>query len=183
MAAPNILLLDEPTNDLDVETLTILEDYLESFPGAVIAVSHDRYFLDKVAQSIFEVGGGRVKTYAGNFTDYLNARRAAARDAAPGKKPAENRESAAPRASNRPQKLRFSFREQREFQTIDDDIAALEAQLSACDAAIAEYASDYLKLQDLTAQKQSLEDALAQKMERWVYLNDLAERIEAQAGQ
>ncbi len=176
MAAPNILLLDEPTNDLDIETLTILEDYLDSFPGAVIAVSHDRYFLDKVAGRIFEVGkGGGVNRYEGNYGDYLKKRRAEEKPAAAPKK-AET----APRPQSRPQKLKFSFREQREFDTIDRDIADLETRLAACEAEIAQNASDYVKLQALTAQKQALEAELEQKTERWVYLNDLAERIEAQ---
>ena len=179
MAAPNILLLDEPTNDLDVETLTILEDYLDSFPGAVIAVSHDRYFLDKVANSIFEVvPGGTVRRYVGNFSDFLRQRRAAEKSAAPSKKSPEDRRDT--RSAARPQKLRFSFREQREFDTIDDDIAELESKISACDAEIARNASDYVALQSLTEEKARLEEALSQKMDRWVYLNDLAERIAAQ---
>ena len=175
MASPNILLLDEPTNDLDIETLTILEDYLESFPGAVIAVSHDRYFLDKVAESIFEVTpGGIVRRYEGNHGDYLRQRRP---DANPTDAP---KKEASAKPKNKPAKLKFSFREQREFETIDGDIAALEAEIADCDAQIAENASDYVKLQALTEQKQALEASLEAKTERWVYLNDLAERIEKQ---
>ena len=177
MAAPNILLLDEPTNDLDIETLTILEDYLDAFPGAVIAVSHDRYFLDKVAGSIFEVApGGVVNRYVGNHGDYLRQRKADEKPA-----PAEKK-APPPRPQSRPQKLKFSFREQREYETIDDDIADLEAKIAACDGEIARNASDYVKLQALTEEKQALEARLEQKMDRWVYLNDLAERIEAQKG-
>ena len=175
MSAPNILLLDEPTNDLDIETLTILEDYLDDFPGAVLAVSHDRYFLDKMAGAIFEVvPGGAVTRYEGNFGDYLRQRKAVeAPVAAPKKAPP-------PRVSTRPAKLKFSFREQREYETIDDDIAALEAQIASLDTEIEKNASDYLRLQALTEEKAGLESALDAKMERWVYLNDLAERISQQ---
>ena len=178
MAAPNILLLDEPTNDLDIETLTILEDYLDAFPGAVFAVSHDRYFLDKTAGSIFEVGANGVVTrYEGNHGDYLRKRKSEEK-AAPAPKKAET----AAKVQNRPQKLKFSFKEQREFDTIDRDIADLEARLAACEGEIAANASDYVKLQALTEQKQALEAELEHKTERWVYLNDLAERIEAERG-
>ncbi len=178
MAAPNILLLDEPTNDLDIETLTILEDYLDAFPGAVIAVSHDRYFLDKTAGSIFEVGANGVVTrYEGNHGDYLRKRKSEEK-AAPAPKKAET----AAKVQNRPQKLKFSFKEQREFDTIDRDIADLEARLAACEGEIAANVSDYVKLQALAEQKQALEAELEHKTERWVYLNDLAERIEAERG-
>ncbi len=178
MAAPNILLLDEPTNDLDIETLTILEDYLDAFPGAVIAVSHDRYFLDKTAGSIFEVGANGVVTrYEGNHGDYLRKRKSEEKAA-----PAPRKAETAAKVQNRPQKLKFSFKEQREFDTIDRDIADLEARLAACEGEIAANASDYVKLQALAEQKQALEAELEHKTERWVYLNDLAERIEAERG-
>ena len=177
MSAPNILLLDEPTNDLDIETLTILEDYLDSFPGAVIAVSHDRYFLDKIAESILEVDGeGGIERYMGNYGDYLRQRKPREKSAAP----APKKEPPAPRSANRPQKLRFSFREQREYDAIDDDIARLESEIARCDAEISANASDYVKLQALTEDKRALEAQLDEKTERWVYLNDLAERIAAQ---
>lgn len=176
MSAPNILLLDEPTNDLDIETLTQLEDYLETFPGAVIAVSHDRYFLDKTAKSIFEVTDtGIVNRYMGNFEDYLSQRKVEEKAAVP------KREANAPvRNSPRPPKLKFSFKEQREYDTIDEDIAQLEQKISDCETEMARCFSDYVQLQALDAEKQRLTSELDHKMERWVYLNDLAERISAQ---
>ena len=176
MSSPNILLLDEPTNDLDIETLTILEDYLDDFPGAVIAVSHDRYFLDKTASSIFEVvPGGEVRRYEGNYGDYMRQR-------GPDEKPAEtvSKKPKTQRVASHAPKLRFSFKEQREYDTIDDDIAALEARAAELDSEIAQNASDYVKLQALTEEKSAVEAELDHKMERWVYLNDLAERISAQ---
>ena len=176
MSAPNILLLDEPTNDLDVETLTILEDYLTEFPGAVVAVSHDRYFLDKTAASILEVrGDGEVRRTMGGYSDFELLREM---DAAPRResRPAAPRE----RRSDRPQKLKFTFREQREFDTIDADIAALEEKIAACESDIESSASDYVRLQALLAEKEALEKQLEEKTERWVYLNDLAERIAQQ---
>lgn len=179
IAAPNILLLDEPTNDLDIETLAILEDYLESFPGAVIAVSHDRYFLDKVAESIFEVtGDGKITCYTGNYSDYAEKRPPAQPPEA--KKEPANRAAAPREAAQKPRRLKFSFKEQQEFDTIDSDIAALESQIAACAGEIAQTASDYVRLQALTAQMDALKAELEYKTERWVYLNELAEKIDAQ---
>ena len=173
MEAPNILLLDEPTNDLDITTLTILEDYLSQFSGAVLAVSHDRYFLDKIATEIFEFRGGTCRRFNGNYSDY--AEKADFSDAAPvQKKKTEKSE----RTFVGTRKLKFSYKEQREYETIDDDIAALEQQIADAESAIARNSSDYQKLQELTAQKEQLEQQLAEKMDRWVYLNDLAEKIE-----
>ena len=176
MSAPNILLLDEPTNDLDVETLTILEDYLTEFPGAVVAVSHDRYFLDKIATSILEVrGDGEVRRTMGGYSDWLLLREMDEKP--PVQK--ENRDTREKR-SDRPQKLRFSFKEQREYETIDQDIADLEERIAQCEAEIGLNASDYIRLQELMDQKSALEAQLEEKTERWVYLYDLAERIAEQ---
>ena len=172
MEAPNILLLDEPTNDLDVTTLAILEEYLETFPGAVLAVSHDRYFLDKMAHQIFEVGeGGQVTRYSGNYSDYLDKRQATSAPAQEEK--AEKKPAGKPA---RQKKLKFTFKEQREYDTIEADIAALEARIAQREGEMLACGSDYGKLQELT------KDALEEKMERWLYLTDLAERIAAQEG-
>ena len=175
MTAPNILLLDEPTNDLDITTLTILEDYLESFSGAVIAVSHDRYFLDKTANEIFEFRNGICTRFNGNYSDYAEKAKEMYADEAPKPKKENHKKE---RVFVGKKKLRFSFKEQREFETIDDDIASLEEQIAAAEKDIAANSSDYVKLQELSDKKEQLENELAEKMERWVYLNDLAERIE-----
>ena len=175
MAAPNVLLLDEPTNDLDVMTLSILEDYLQGFPGPIVTVSHDRFLLDKLSEHIFEVGEGRVQRYVGNWSDWAAAKQEEERP----QRAAERTEKAPPRPRER--KLKFSFKEQREFETIDGDIAALEEKLSACQAAQAAAGSDYVKLQELMAEQTALEEALEEKTERWVYLNELKEKIDAQA--
>lgn len=173
MSAPNILLLDEPTNDLDIATLTILEDYLAHFQGAVIAVSHDRYFLDKLALEIFEFRDGQCTRFTGNYSDYAQKRVPAAepekQKAAPGKKE---------RVFQGTVRLKFSYREQREYETIEDDIAALEQQIAETEAEIAECSSDYVALQKLTEQREQLSQTLSDKMDRWVYLSDLADRIE-----
>lgn len=182
IAAPNILLLDEPTNDLDIETLTIFEDYLESFPGAVITASHDRYFLDKTASSIFEVkDGGKITAYSGNYSDYAEKR-------PPDPEISEKREEpqagrAAPEkggTKEKQKKLKFTFREQREFETIDEEISALEEKIAECGREIEKAASDYVKLMELTAQTENLKAELEAKTERWLYLNELADRINAQ---
>ena len=170
MEAPNVLLLDEPTNDLDVTTLSILEDYLLGFPGPILAVSHDRFFLDKLAESIFEVrGDGEIHRFTGNWTDWQAKRRA---EEAPSPK-AEKPKPAAERPRER--KLKFTFKEQREFETIDADLAELEAQITACQ-------TEHVKLQELQARQAELEAALEEKTERWVYLNELKEQIDAQNG-
>ncbi len=175
MEAPNILLLDEPTNDLDIQTLMILEQFLESFQGAVVAVAHDRYFLDKVADHILEVDGtGEVKVWLGGYSDYLAARSP--------EEPKESRpqKEKGVRTTQQPRKLKFSYKEQREYETIDDDIAALEADIAAKEAELERCSSDFERLQQLLAEKEALEAALAQKEERWLYLTDLAEKINQQ---
>lgn len=175
MSAPNILLLDEPTNDLDVETLAILEDYLETFPGAVIAVSHDRWFLDKIADYIFEVKpGGKVLQYVGGWSDY------AAKRQEDEKTPLKKEAKPQPKPENKSKKLKFSYNEQREYDTIDDDIAALEEKIAETEAAIEKAASDYVELGRLMDEKAALEAQLEEKTERWLYLTDLAEKIAAQ---
>ncbi|MBQ1236355.1 MAG: ABC-F family ATP-binding cassette domain-containing protein, partial [Oscillospiraceae bacterium] len=173
MSAPNVLLLDEPTNDLDVMTLSILEDYLDSFPGPVIIVSHDRFLLDKLSEQIFEVRDGQVLRYTGNYSDWQAKRRE--EEAPKIEKPKAAQEK--PRAEK---KLKFSFKEQREFETIDEDIAAIEAELEALAAEQEKFCADYVKLQELNEKQAELETALEEKMERWMYLNELNEKIQAQ---
>lgn len=173
MEAPNVLLLDEPTNDLDVMTLSILEDYLQGFPGPILVVSHDRFFLDKLAESIMEVRDGQVLRYTGNWSDWAAKRR---EEDAPAR--AEKPKPAAERPRER--KLKFSFKEQREFETIDGELAELEGKLAACQAEQGRCGSDYVKLQELQAQQADLEAKLEEKTERWVYLNELKEKIDAQ---
>lgn len=182
ITAPNILLLDEPTNDLDVETLTIFEDYLESFPGAVIAVSHDRYFLDKIASSIFEVTDeGRIIAYTGNFSDYAEKRHVNLEIKDKQEDPQAGRVTAHKKGMKETQKkLKFSFNEQREFETIDEEISALETKILACSKEIEEASSDYIKLLELSSKMETLKAELKTKTERWFYLNELADQINAQ---
>jgi len=173
MQAPNILLLDEPTNDLDVQTLTILEDYLENFSGAVIAVSHDRYFLDKVVDTIFEFReNGEINKYLGGYSDYL-----AESTAEPVQKKTMESKPASEKRDTGSKRLKFTFKEQREFESIDAVIARLEKELVDVSEQIKEQTSDYIKLQELITTKDECEKALEEQMERWLYLNDLAEKI------
>ena len=176
MAAPNVLLLDEPTNDLDVTTLSILEDYLQGFPGPILVVSHDRFLLDKLAESIFEVRNGQILRYNGNWSDWAAKRR---EEEAPAK--AEKAKPAPERSRER--KLKFSYKEQLEFESIDEELAELEERLAACVSAQEDCGSDYMRLQELQTQQAELEAHLEEKTERWVYLNELKERIDAQDGQ
>lgn len=185
MEAPNVLVLDEPTNDLDIETLSVLEDYLEKFPGVVIAVSHDRYFLDKLMNHVFVLAGnGEVRHYTGGYADYradvAEQQRLAAQERLDSQPLPNSSLKKTSGGRSHQEKLKFSFKEQREYEEIDGVIAGLEEKIAQTEALIAQNASDYAALQELTAEKEELEAQLAAKMERWVYLNDLAERIEAQ---
>ena len=174
MEAPNVLLLDEPTNDLDVMTLSILEDYLQSFSGPILTVSHDRFFLDKLAETIFEVkGDGRVEQFTGNWTDWSKKRK---QEDAPAK--AEKPKSTQERPKEK--KLKFSYKEEREFAAIEDDMAGLEAKIEENHNLQAEAGSDYVKLQELQDQLTELEAQLSYKEERWMYLTELKEKIDAQ---
>lgn len=196
MGAPNILLLDEPTNDLDIQTLTILESYLEEFPGAVITVSHDRYFLDRIAERIFAFeGNGYINKYAGNYSDYREARQREAssidqqsasknkieeKRSADRRNPGEPEEQAAQDTRNgqKERPLKFTFKEQKEFEEIDDKVAQKEGELEQVKEEVNKASSDFAKLQVLLEKQQKVEEELDYLMERWTYLYDLAERIE-----
>lgn len=185
ISGANVYILDEPSNNVDIPTLTILEDYLNAFSGIVITVSHDRYFLDNVVDRIFEFdGNGHLQQYEGGYTDYLEAkqRRLSGTDSSSSlkKQVPEKKEAAKDWKQNRPAKLKFTFKEQREYDTIDDDIAALEGKIEKLDGDMMANATNSLKLSELTAEKEKAEAELEEKMERWVYLNDLAEKIEEQ---
>lgn len=178
-AAPNVLIFDEANNDIDIPTMTILEDYLNSFQGIVITVSHDRYFLDNVVDRIFEFdGNGHLQQYEGGYTDYIEAKqkREVPKEEVEAKKSTGKNDW----KQNRPTKLKFSYMEQKEFETIDEDIAKLEEKLEKLDADMMANATNSAKLSELTLEKEFAEKQLEEKMERWVYLNDLAERIAAQ---
>ncbi|MGI5947203.1 MAG: ABC-F family ATP-binding cassette domain-containing protein [Lachnospiraceae bacterium] len=201
MDAPNVILLDEPTNDLDIQTLTILEDYLDSFQGIVITVSHDRYFLDRVVRRIFAFeGDGIVRQYEGGFTDYQAAlyERKLAEEAGTGeagkqknsgqKGGAASSEDEAKReakaeaeaARRQGRKLKFSYKEQKEWDTIDEDIASLEEAVAELEKEMEAAAANYSQLQELLAKKEAKEAELEEKMDRWMYLSELAEKIAAQ---
>ncbi len=182
----NLLLLDEPGNSLDIPTMTILEDYLNSFQGIVITVSHDRYFLDNVVDRIFEFdGNGHLQQYEGGYTDYLETKQRREGDISgknnSGRKSTqEKKESSREWKQNRPVKLKFTFKEQREYETIDEEIAGLEEKIEKLDQDMMRHATNSVKLSELSQEKEQAEAELEGKMERWVYLNDLAEKIEEQ---
>lgn len=176
MAAPNILFLDEPTNDLDIETLTILEEYLEDFPGAVVTVSHDRYFLDKMVNRIFSFeGNGRIKQYEGGYTDY-KIQHDKEEINIPVEKVVKQEKK---QEVEKPKKLmKMTYKDQREFDTINERIEGIELKIAEIDDKISQCGSDYVKLQELTEQKENFEKELEEAMDRWVYLNELNEEIE-----
>ena len=205
-SSPNLLLLDEPTNNLDITTLTILEDYLDQFEGIVVAVSHDRYFLDRTMKRIFAFEeNGKLRQYEGGYTDYA-MRRAAEKeaqeeeregkrggsslagtstkaDASAGQSASSGPDAPAAGKGQRtrgPQKLKFTYKEQKEYETIEADMAKLEEQITALDQAIEASASDFVKLNQLMAEKAEAEAALEEKMERWMYLEELAAKIAEQ---
>ncbi len=177
MEAPNVLVLDEPTNDLDIQTLTILEDYLDHFEGIVIAVSHDRYFLDRVVRRIFAFENGTIRQYEGGFTDYQAKKQEEETPAGSTNIGAGQAQTNLKAIKNRQEKLKFSYKEQKEYDTIEGEIAALEETLETLDEEMGSNASDFVKLNELTKEKERTEQLLEEKMERWMYLNDLAERI------
>lgn len=187
MSSPNVLILDEPTNDLDIQTLTILEDYLDRFDGIIIIVSHDRYFLDRTMKRIFAFeGDGKLRQYEGGYTDYAarKAEEAALEEEEQGgSRTAAKQETPVKEKGQRtrgPQKLKFTYREQKDYETIEADMAALEEKIAELDQAIEASAHDFVKLNQLMAEKEEAETALEEKMERWMYLEDLAARIAEQ---
>lgn len=188
MSAPNVLILDEPTNDLDIQTLTILEDYLDHFDGIIITVSHDRYFLDRIVNRIFSFeGDGKVRQFEGGYSDYLIRKELEGLDmemslkghaAATEEQSTKGESSSKDTWKQRKPKFKFTYKEQREFETIDDDIAKLEEKLETLDAQIAANATNSVKLRELMDKKEEAGNELDEKMERWVYLNDLNEKIQ-----
>lgn len=179
MESPNVLILDEPTNDLDIQTLTILEDYLSTFAGIVITVSHDRYFLDKLATRIFAFEeNGIIRQYEGNYSDYYE--KAGERKELSSDKGKEKSTDTKKKKVKTEQKLKFTYQEQQDYKTIDESIAQLEQQIEEKETLIEKEAHNFGKLNELMKEKEDLELQLEEKMERWVYLNDLAERIKAE---
>lgn len=184
MGAPNVLILDEPTNDLDIATLQVLEDYLDTFPGIVIVVSHDRYFLDRVVRRIFALEDTRMVQYEGGYTDYANRKAAEGTTESTGAaatsqpKNADEENTSKNWKSGQKRKLKFTYQEQKDYESIEGEMAALEEKISTLEADFSKYASDFVKLNELTQEKEAAEQQLEEKMERWMYLEDLAARIE-----
>lgn len=192
MQSPNVLILDEPTNDLDIATLRVLEDFLDEFAGIVITVSHDRYFLDRTVDRIAAFENGNIVVYEGDYTEYqeksgrIEADSIDSVDSGSGlhiKKSNEKKKEGREQwlaSKNKEKKLKFSYKEQKEFETIDEDIEKLEKKIAELEEQISKCATDFIKLNELMQEKEKTEAELSDKMERWVYLNDLAEKIEAQ---
>ena len=192
MQSPNVLILDEPTNDLDIATLRVLEDFLDEFAGIVITVSHDRYFLDRTVDRIAAFENGNIVVYEGDYTEYqeksgrIEADSIDSVDSGSGlhiKKSNEKKKEGREQwlaSKNKEKKLKFSYKEQKEFETIDEDVEKLEEKIAELEEQISKCATDFVKLNELMQEKEKTEDELSDKMERWVYLNDLAEKIEAQ---
>lgn len=181
MSSPNVLILDEPTNDLDIQTLTILEDYLDRFDGIIIIVSHDRFFLDRTVNRIFSFEGeGEIRQFEGGYSDYLIRKEL---EAVPEEKVSAGKAEKADKDANKDawkqheKKIRFTYKEQKEFESIDDDIAELEGEIEKLDQEIAQNVTNSSRLNDLLKEKEQAEQELDEKMDRWVYLNDLNEQI------
>lgn len=187
MGAPNVLILDEPTNDLDIATLTVLEDYLDRFPGIVITVSHDRYFLDRTVRRIFAFeGAGRLQQYEGGYTDYA-LRKSVERELEEENKfkvatsgDADSGKASKKSWKNGPSKLKFTYQEQKDYEVIEGQIAELEEHIEELEQQIVKAATDFVKLNELTKEKEDAEKKLEEKMDRWMYLEDLKARIDAQ---
>lgn len=184
MGAPNVLILDEPTNDLDIATLQVLEDYLDTFPGIVIVVSHDRYFLDRVVRRIFALEDTRMVQYEGGYTDYANRKAAEGNTESTGTAAASQPKNADEETTSKnwkngqKRKLKFTYQEQKDYESIEGEMAALEDKIATLEADFSKYASDFVRLNELTQEKEAAEQQLEEKMERWMYLEDLAARIE-----
>ena len=185
MQAPNVLILDEPTNDLDITTLTILEDYLDEFDGIVLTVSHDRYFLDRIVQRIFAFEeDGKLQQYEGGYTDYYWKQQERAEKESEQVTPTKNTDRGEKPSEKtwkqREKKLKLTWQEQKDYEVIEEEIAALEEQVSELETAMVRAGSDYVKLRELQEQKDATEVALEEKMDRWTYLEERMEEIRAQ---
>ena len=192
MQSPNVLILDEPTNDLDIATLRVLEEFLDEFAGIVITVSHDRYFLDRTVDRIAAFEEERIVIYEGDYTEYQEKSGKIETDAIESvdsgaglhiKKNNEKKKEGREKwlaSKNKEKLLKFTYKEQKEFETIDEDIEKLEEKIAELDGQISKCATDFIKLNEFMQEKEKTEAKLSDKMERWVYLNDLAERIEEQ---
>ncbi len=187
-SSPNFILLDEPTNNLDIATLTILEDYLDSYEGIVVTVSHDRYFLDRTMKRIFAFEeDGKLKQYEGGYTDY-SLRKFSEKErmeTEPVKKngiisKADSQVMQKGQRTRGPQKLKFTYQEQKDYETIESDIAALEEKIGMLEAEMVAASTDFVKLNQLMNDKESAENMLEEKMNRWMYLEELAAKIAGQ---